>query len=167
MYCHGFSNVNCCSQKEGVFVLNGEQVAFDPSLSPSTSAATSTPTNSNITATESSTAESSSDELSGGAKAGIGIGAALGALFVAGALGWVVWKRRKLRSAPPAYDDIKMVHDTHSQTASSPAPLIHEGHGQMANSPAPVIHEAPSASAKPPLVELPHNLRSENRYELA
>jgi hypothetical protein len=128
--CWGDQNRACCQQDEGVFVLNGEQVAFDPSATSSIS--TSTPTGSTISsapaATSASATESSSSDggLSTGAQAGIGVGAGLAGLALVLLIVWLVWRRRKNKQ-PRQIAELSEQHqpvmlDTSSPRSELPSP---------------------------------------------
>jgi hypothetical protein len=122
--CWGDQNRACCQQDEGVFVLNGEQVAFDPSATSSTP--TATPTSSTMSSTSaatsaSATETSSSDSgLSTGAQAGIGVGAGLGGLAVVLLIVWLIWRRRKRNNQPRQMAELSGQHQPIMLDSSSP-----------------------------------------------
>lgn len=116
-YCYGDNNRECCRQGQGVFVLNGEQVSFNPTSTSISSASTppvsTSGTSPGQTSSASHTQEAAnsptdtgnpaqehSSGLSTGAKAGLGVGIAVGAILVLVFCFWFFRRKRRSRAIP-------------------------------------------------------------------
>lgn len=172
-YCYGDNNRECCRQGQGVFVLNGEQVDFDPAATSSSTSVSSgvasvstTATSSPVSASSqpastaissSDTAESSSSKDSGlstGAKAGIGVGVALGVLLVAGILFWFSRGRRKARNVPePVDDEVDSKHPYPPVNGYLMSDAASETHSELPGQPQH-RYELPASDVTPKLGEL-------------
>jgi hypothetical protein len=131
-FCYGVDNLACCAQGQGVFLLNGEQVAVNPNATTtSSSSVTSTPTSTSAISSTFSTSpiptHSSTGGLSTGAKAGIGVSAALGALLIIALVCWLTWRRtRKSRMDHTSKGEIQNPWPM-EQTPQQPVhPPLHE-----------------------------------------
>ena len=101
-FCFGSDNINCCRQKQGLFVNSqGDAVSSNPditSTTTSTSTSTSRPASSS-TLSPTGTAQPASNTpqtiggMSTGAKAGIGAGLGAAVLIAIGA-GFSLWRRK-------------------------------------------------------------------------
>ena len=105
-YCWGEENRGCCRDGQGVFVLNGQQVTFDPNATTTSSTFSSTSTipttTSSSTLPPATQASLPNKGLSTGAQAGIGVGAAIGGLVILALVFWSFRRRRSNKKSQPS-----------------------------------------------------------------